>query len=96
MDRAKELIDFFGIVVAFERNQAIADHLQMLFGFRLEEFQYFVRHFFVRGERVKIGARRGRYDSFVSKGLGRSPRRTETEDSSAAAAPSGTQNDSAP
>ena len=43
VNRAEELVDLFGIVVALKRNQAIAHDLQMFFGFRLEEFQNLVR-----------------------------------------------------
>ena len=55
MNGAEKAIDFFRIVVAFERKQAIADDLEMLFGFGLEKFQDFVRDFIVRGQGVEIG-----------------------------------------
>jgi len=55
---AKEFIDLLRIVVAFQRNKAIADDLEVLFRFRLEEFKDLVRHFFVQRQRVKVGARR--------------------------------------
>ena len=53
---AEETIDLFGIVVAFERDQAVADDLQMLFGFGLEEFQDFGADFVVGGQSVEVGA----------------------------------------
>src|SRR5579859_2341652 len=65
MNGAKQLVDLFRIVVAFERNQAVADHLQMLLRFWLEEFQYLVGHFVIRGQRVEVGAGRGGDDSFL-------------------------------
>ena len=53
---AEEAIDFLGIVVAFEGDEAIADDLQMLFGFRLEEFEDFGTDFVVGWQRIEIGA----------------------------------------
>ena len=50
----EKFINFFRIVVAFERQQAIADNLEMLFRFRLEEFQNLRRHLVVERQRVKI------------------------------------------
>ena len=47
VNRAEQTVDLFGIVVAFQRKQAIADDLQVLFGFRLEELQNLVGHFVV-------------------------------------------------
>ena len=52
---AKEAVDFFRIVVAFERKQAVADDLEMLFCFGLEKFQDFVGDVIVRGQGVEIG-----------------------------------------
>src|SRR5579863_7351253 len=57
---AEQFVDLFGIVVALEGNQAIADNLEMLFGFRLEKFQNFVGNFIVRGQGIEIGARGSR------------------------------------
>ncbi|HXM88440.1 MAG TPA: hypothetical protein VN916_03250, partial [Candidatus Acidoferrum sp.] len=55
VDRAEQAIDLFGIVVAFQRDQAIADDLKMLFGFRLEELQNLGTDFIVKWERVEVG-----------------------------------------
>src|SRR4029077_6880555 len=57
---AKQFVDLFRIVVAFQRNQAVTDDLKVLFRLRLEEFKNFVRNFVVRRQRVKIRSRRRR------------------------------------
>ena len=54
VNRAEQLVNFLGIVVGLEGNQAIADDLQMLFGLGLEKLQNLVGHFVVRWKRVKI------------------------------------------
>ena len=51
---AEEAIDFLGVVVAFEGDEAIAYDLQVFFGFRLEEFEDFGTYFVVRGQRIEI------------------------------------------
>ena len=58
VDRAKQFVDLFRIVISFQRNQAIADHLEMLLRFRLEELQDLVRHLFVLRQGIKVRARR--------------------------------------
>jgi len=45
---SKEFVDLFRIVVAFQRDKAIADNLEMLLCFRLEKLKDFVRHRFVK------------------------------------------------
>jgi hypothetical protein len=57
VDGTEEAIDFFGIVVAFERDEAVADDLEMFFCFRLEEFQNLIGNIVVVGQRVEIRAR---------------------------------------
>ena len=47
VNRAEQPIDLFGVVVAFERDQAIADNLKMFFGFWLEEFENFGADFVI-------------------------------------------------
>src|SRR5215470_14607731 len=64
---AEELVDFFRVVVAFERNQAIAYDLQVLFGFGLEEFENLVGNLVVCWEGVEIGSC-GSSDRFVFEG----------------------------
>ena len=49
VNRAEKFVDFFRIVVAFEREQAVTDDLQMLFRLRLEELQNFRGYFVVDG-----------------------------------------------
>ena len=41
VDGAEKLVDFFRAMIGFKREQAVADDLQMLFGFRLKEFENF-------------------------------------------------------
>src|SRR5262249_21796072 len=41
VNRAEKLVDFVGVIVAFERDEAVADDLQVLFGFGLEELENF-------------------------------------------------------
>ena len=65
MNGAKEFIDLLRTVVAFQRNEAIADDLEMLFRFRLEELKDLVRHLFVQRQRVKVRARRRRGNGLV-------------------------------
>src|SRR5579871_3000617 len=56
VNRAEQLVDFFGVVISFEREQAVAHNLQMLFGFRLEEFQDLGGYVVVQRQGVKIGS----------------------------------------
>src|SRR6266852_2388777 len=53
---AEEAGDVFGIVVGFERDEAVADDLEMFFGFGLEEFEDFAGHLVVGWQGVEIGA----------------------------------------
>ena len=48
VNSTEKLVNFFGIVVALQRNQAIADNLQMLLGLWLEKFQNLVGDVIVR------------------------------------------------
>ena len=57
MDRPEKLIDFFWIACSFKRKEAIADDLEMLFGFRLEEFQNLAGHFVVHWQAVEVRPR---------------------------------------
>jgi len=50
---AKQFVDFFRVVVAFQRNETIADHLEMLFCFRLKKLQDLVRNLVVRRQRIE-------------------------------------------
>src|SRR5271163_2122182 len=56
VDGAEELVDFFRIVAAFKRDQAVADDLQVLLVLGLKEFQDFIGDFVVRGQRIKVRA----------------------------------------
>ena len=69
VNRAEKSIDLFGIVVAFQRNQAIADDLQMLFGFRLEKFQNLRGDFVIRGQHIKVRAGHAGYRALRSSSL---------------------------
>src|SRR5260370_9412742 len=53
---AKQFVDFFRVVVAFQRNKTIADYLEMLFRFRLEKLQDLVRNLIVRRQRIEVRA----------------------------------------
>ena len=64
VNSAKQAVNVFRIIVAFKREQAIAHNLQVFFGFRLEEFVNFVRHFVVGGQCIEIGASEPGMDSF--------------------------------
>src|SRR5437660_740487 len=64
MDGAEEAIYLFGIIVAFQRNQAIADHLQVLFGFRLKEFENLVGNFIIGRQSIEVGAGGGFFLGF--------------------------------
>jgi hypothetical protein len=55
---AKQFVDLFRIVVALQRNKAIADNLEMLLRFRLEKLKDLVRHLVVQWQRVKVRPRR--------------------------------------
>jgi hypothetical protein len=54
VNRAEKAVDLFGVVVALQRNQAVADNLEMLFCFRLKEFEDFVGHFIIGRQGVKV------------------------------------------
>ena len=56
VNRSEQAIDFFRIVVALQRNQAIADNLKMLFGFGLKKLKNFGADFVIGWKRVEIGA----------------------------------------
>ena len=62
---AEEAVDLVGIVVALEGNQAIADDLEMLFGFRAEEFENFGADFIVGGQGIKVGTGESRLRDFL-------------------------------
>ena len=75
---AEKFVDLFRTVIRFEREQAIADDLQMFFGFGLEEFQNFRGDFVVLRQGVEIGTGnrgdgRGVFRAFcevLSRGVG--------------------------
>ena len=71
---AEEAIDFLGVVVAFEGDEAIAHDLQVFFGFRLEEFEDFGTYFVVRGQRIEIGAGESGLRNLVECRRSRRPR----------------------
>ena len=64
VDGAEEFVNFFRVVVALERNQAIADDLQMFFGFGLKEFQNLSRNLVICGQQIKIGTSGSRRQFF--------------------------------
>src|SRR5580704_9213916 len=55
MNRAKQAIDLFGVVVTLQGDQAVADNLKVFFSFRLEELQNLGTDFIVKWERVEVG-----------------------------------------
>ena len=57
VDGAEKLVNFFGIIVALQRNQTIADDLQMLFSLWLEKLQNFVGNVIVGRQEIKVRAR---------------------------------------
>src|SRR6202140_5795526 len=65
VNRAEQAIDLFPIVVAFQRNQAVTDNLQVFFGFGLKEFENLVGHFVIGRQSVKIGPGGGLFEGLL-------------------------------
>src|SRR5579862_218792 len=69
VNRTEKTVDLFGIVVAFERNQAVADDLEMFLGFGLEKFENFGADFVIERQRIEIRPGNTRLRSFRLNGV---------------------------